>query len=248
MTLPHTPLPDARQRARDGLRRRAVLYEAHRHTDARARKHTRFCLLPHVADELPALSLHLDITDGYPPNVARSAAARIRHLNGMFTKHGPLVLLRFSLPALDAYPLHERTLVTEAREAVADALFGLLADDAPYTVDIHRGAEGGTHAHAVTPLAFVLEDWRGLLADAPHGPGGGRDLPFLAGHGVVIRNTARDRARVAAYVRRHPDGRLWTPGTEDYLHALEDELQRKHMGLPLPRLAWDAGVRHLPTK
>lgn len=210
------------------------------------RRNAPFCLLPHVADEYPALAIHLERSDGHPPAVTRSAAARTRQLNTMFDIRGPLVMLRFALPALNAHPLHTDELPALARAALDDLLWELLAPDAPYTVDIHRGGDGGTHGHVVVPLACVLQPWRDLIDEATHGPGGGRDLPFFAGHGVVIRNTALDRERVASYVRCHPDARLRSPGPQleqlgEYLAGFDDEAGRKFGGMRLPRMGWDGG-------
>lgn len=246
MTPKHTPpqpVDHSRQKTRDRQRTRAVLREGELRDRqySRAKKRLRLDLTPDEASARPLLAQHLEVSGNFPPNTKRSAASRTRQLHAMFDAYGPLVFLRFALPALDAYALHDKDLPALARDALSDKVWGLVDNDAPHTVDIHRGAEGGTHAHMVTPLCFILDESREQVDAAPHGIRGGLELSYFAGHAVVMGNTSKDRERVAAYVRCHPDARLKEPGTPAYLDALEDELRRKGEGLRFGRLGWDGG-------
>lgn len=212
------------------------------------RKRERVTLSPALAPAYPLLSRHLDTHDGWPPPVTRSAAARIRHLDALYAAFGPLVLLRLSLPALDALQLHSREMSSAARDLVDDRLVFLVLSGAVYTVNLQRGADGGIHAHIVVPLAFLEESCGQVIAAAPHGPGGGCDIHHAVAHGVMIRSTKTDRVKVARYVSRHPDGRLDDPTSTAYLDALEAELHRKAQRLPRVQLGWKRRIPRLPTK
>ncbi|WP_194165427.1 hypothetical protein, partial [Deinococcus terrestris] len=172
--------------------------------------------------------------------------ARLRHLNGMYDAYGPLVMLRLSLPALDAYPLYSKDMSTRSRAAVLSVMRDLSGKHTVYTSDVQRGEQGqlqaGTHAHPVTPLILLPDDYRDRLQAAPHGSGGGTELPRHAAHGVVILPTADDREAVARYVTRHPDGRLDNPNSPVYLQALEDELRRLAQKNQPVKLGWSKNV------
>jgi hypothetical protein len=229
----------------DQLRNRAVLHEANLRDRAALRaqrqpRDRRLNLALEQATAYPRLAHHLDTHGGYAPPISRSSAARVRHLHAFQARYGPLVLLRLSLPALDALGLHGGEMSQSARRLVDRRMLSLAPATAPFTVNLQRAS--GTHAHIVIPLAFVLEPFRELIDAAPHGRGGGVDLPGPAAHGVVMGDSRADRERVAGYVSRHPDGRLDTPGTTDYLAALEDELQRLALKLPRVSLGWKRRV------
>lgn len=236
-----------RLKARQQQRARAVLREADLRDEAqqRARKHQPLTLTPEQKTNLPLLTRHLETHDGWPPNISRKPGARVKHLEALRAAYGQLVLLRISLPSLDEFSLHSRALADAAREAIDVILFSLVSNDAPCTVSIQRGAEGGTHAHLVIPWLCFLELYADLIWAAPHGPDGGCALPYTAAHGVVIRDTTEDRCKVASYTVRHPDGRFDTPGTPAYLAALEDELRRKVSKQRRVALGWTVNVRSL---
>lgn len=238
------PNPQAsRHNAQQDLRTRAVLHEGKlRDRQAKRSKERRIDPPACELEKRPCLAQYLEANGNNPPDTRRSAADRTRHLNVMFEQHGSLVLLRFTLKALDEYELHAPELSQLVRDVLDSHIGRLLEPHAAYTVDTHRGAEGVTHAHLVAPLAHVLSYYRELIDAAPHGIGGGCDLPDVAGHGVVMGSTVQDREKVASYVRRHPDGRLKEHGTPAYLDALEDELMRKQAGQRMGRLGWTVGL------
>lgn len=247
-TLPNSStLQTTPPRARDTLRRRAVLHEANVRDIATARayarqsKRQRLILPSGTADSHPLLAYHLETHDGYPPPVTRNSRARRHHLEAMHSVYGPLVMFRLSLPYLDPTPLYSPEMSTTARRMVGNRMKSLLSV-AIFTADAQRGADGGTHAHVCAPLAFTLDPYQQQVTSAPHGRGGGCELPTRAAHGVVIKETVTDRERVAGYVVRHPDGRLDKRSGLAYLDALEDELARKALHLPPVRLGWTRGV------
>lgn len=243
-TNPKNPAPQAnRHNAQQDLRTRAVLHEGKlRDRQSKRSKERRIDPPPCELETRPHLAQYLEANGNNPPDTRRGAADRTRHLHVMFEQRGSLVFLRLTLKALDEYELHAPELPRLVRDILDDKLWSLLENDAPYTVDVHRGAEGITHAHLVTPLACFLSYYRQLIDAAPHGIGGGVELPFSAAHGVVMGDTVQDREAVAAYVRCHPDGRLKEHGTPAYLDALEDELMRKQAGQRMGRLGWTVGL------
>lgn len=244
-TNPKNPAPQAnRHNAQQDLRTRAVLHEGKlrdRHA-RRPRKHPPFCLMPDVAEVLTDLAEHLDAHDGWPPNVSRSAAPAIRTAHGMRDSYGPLALVRFSAPHLDALPLESDELRDEGKADFAARLSKVTVlpiNLVPHLAAVQRKA--GTHEHGILPACFLADEYRESIMAAPHGIGGGCEWPDVAGHGVIIKDTVQDREKVGAYIRRHPDSRLDTPGTLEYLLAMNEEAQRKHNGVRLPKLAWDGG-------
>lgn len=248
----HTSYSPQRQRAQQRLRERGVLHEAriadlaYQRALAAQQRDRRLDLLPHQHDLYPVLDGHLDTHDGYPPPVTRRHGARLKHINAMHAVHGSVALLRFSLPALDAYPLYSRDMSRAARAAVLEVMRDLSGKRHSYTADLQRGAAGhaqtGTHAHVCTPLILLPDEYRDGIQAAPHGSGGGIELPRHAAHGVLILPTAADREAVARYVTRHPDARLDDPTRPAYLQALEDELVRLARKDPVVKLGWSKNV------
>lgn len=256
----HTTYSPELQSTRLGrLRTRAVLREAdlsdfsYRKALAAKQLDRRLELTPDQREQHPLVRDWTDTHDGYPPPVTRHFNARLRHLKAMHATHGPLVLLRLSLPALDAYPLYSRDMSNASRAAVLEVMRDLSGKHHSYTADVQRGAAGhaqtGTHVHAGTPLALLPDDYRDRLWNAPHGLGGGIELPRHAAHGVVILPTEDDLEAVARYVTRHPDARLDNRDGPTYLQALEDELARLARKDPVVKLGWTRNIpRHLSTE
>lgn len=253
-TLHATETPDTRssyQKIRDvGVLRDGYLHDLayERSLAARGR---RIVLTDEQRPLYPLLDPYLDTHDGYPPPVTRRHGARLRHLNSLHAAHGSIILMRLSLPDLNAYPLYSRDMSKKSRPAVLDVMRDLSGKRASYTADIQRGAAGqlqkGTHGHIVTALDLLPDDYREAVYAARHGPGGGIELPRHAAHATVIRSALADREKVARYVTRHPDGRLDTRSGPDYLQALEDELQRLAAKNPVVKLGWTRGVLPLST-
>ncbi len=254
MTGTATPTPDTSTHKRtDQLRHRAVLHEGKRRDEQharskRARKHQPLVLTAEQLETHPLLARHLATHDGWPPKVTRRSNTMLLNLDAMHTAHGPLVLVTFKFHMLDGYSLYSPWMLGRARALVNACLDRLALPKAPYTAKIARAACGLTHGHHALPLAFLPEPYASLVNAAAHGPGGGCDLVgngFI--HGVVILDTPKDRERVAAYISRHPDERLDTPGTLAYLDALEDDLRhREALRLKVEgaagRLSWSCNV------
>lgn len=239
---PH--LPTLHDRAHDVLRTRAVLHEGHRRDELarRSRKHQPLTLTLEQARRCPRLAAHLTAHDGWPPSITRSSAARLLDLNALHAVHGSLVLLTVNLDVLDDLPLKSSAVGTLARSMTACFLEELAQPGVPYTAAAQRGEHGGTHAHLTPPLTHLHPKHAALVLATRPGPGGGCDLLDGQAHGVLIRNSLRDRRKVAAYLSRDPEGRLDLPGTDAYLDALEEELERKAHGHRSPRLSWSSGV------
>ncbi len=255
MTGTATPTPDTSTHKRtDQLRHRAVLHEGKRRDEQharskRGRKHQPLMLAAELLEARPLLAQYLATHDGWPPKITRRSNTMLLNLDAMHAAHGPLVLLRIKLVRLDPYPLYSPKLLNGARIRIVCYLGIFAHPDAPRTCKIARGVCGGTHTHHVFPLAFLAEPYASLVSAAPHGPGGGCELANGFVHGVVILDTPKDRERVAAYISRHPDERLDTPGTLAYLDALEDDLRHKEAlklkvegAVAAARLSWASGV------
>lgn len=236
------------------LRTRELGYETKQEQKRvqRPRKHPPFCLMPHLEVSLPYLAAHLESHNNYPPNTARSSAAAVKVIHGMHAQHGLLVFMRFSVPDLNRYELHDAELTKGAKKALKQCFKPLLekGQRVPYLAAFQQGqGQDNAHIHAVLPLAALKGPYQERLDRAPHGAGGGIEIAELAAHGVVIKPTKRDFERVGAYIRRHPDARLQHPHTFGYLEALEDEAERKALGVRLVRTGWDGGgARGLSTK
>lgn len=247
---PHAPrsqrprTPTLKQRTTNVLRIRAVLHEGERRDKLarRGRKHQPLSLTPQQQHRRPLLTVHLATHDGWPPKITRDHLARLKALNTMHTKHGPLVLITVGLDSLDALDLKSRELVELALSILDCALDELAQRRAPHTASIQRGTCGGTHVHLVIPLACLRPEYAALITAARAGPGGG--CPLLEGeaHGVLMLDAPSNRERVARYLSRDPDARLDEPGSVAYLDALEDELTRKAAGHRSPRLGRTRGA------
>lgn len=255
MTGTATPTPDTSTHKRtDQLRHRAVLHEGKRRDEQHARskqgrKHQPLMLAAELLEARPLLAKYLATHDGWPPKITRRSNTMLLNLDAMHAAHGPLVLVTFKFHMLDGYSLYSPWLLVRARALVKACFDRLAHPKAPYTAKIARGACGLTHGHHALPLAFLAEPYASLVNAAPHGPGGGCDLANGFVHGVVILDTPKDRQRVAAYISRHPDERLDTPGTLAYLDALEDDLRRKEElrlkvegAVAAGRLSWTSSV------
>lgn len=234
-----------------GLRVRAVLFEDAKARRAKmgGRKHGQIFFDTDQALRWPTLARWVANHDGWPPSVARSSAARLRHIQAIRAAFGPVVLLRLKLPELNSFPLKSAATAAGARRAakVHLARFGGGLLPAAWTVNVQSGEHfGGTHAHILLPLASLTSSWAALIDAAPHGRGGGLELDSIA-HAVVVGAVAADLKRVAAYLSRDPDGRLDTPGTDAYFDALEAELLRKASKVRSVRLGWESGLKGLPT-
>lgn len=239
--------PTLRDIAREALRHRAVLREGNRRDQLarRGRKHQPLDLSPEQAEHRPRLAAYLLTHSGWPPSVTRNSTARLRELDTMYAACGPLVLLTVNLDTLDELPLKSEELRDLARELVAVYLDGLTAPGTPYAAAVQRGLFGGTHAHLALPLACLSAAHAALVQAARRGAGGGCELLSGDAHAVLMGNRPNDRARVAAYIARDPDGRLAIPGVTACLDALEEELERKASGQRSPRLSWSHGVTAL---
>lgn len=233
--------------AYQALRHRAVLRDAdQRDADferAKGRKYQPMPLayvdpsrLPLLADYL-ATHPNIPGVDGWPPSITRSHAARLRQMEVMRATYGPLALLRLSLSGLDTLPLKSAAMTKAARPLIAALQKELCHAGTPFVSAIQRGIGEGDHSHLILPLAGLLPIHAELVQAARPGAGGGCLLLEGRGHGVVIRDTAQDFAKVASYTSRDPDARLDIPDTQGYLEGLEAELARKQMGERV-RLAW----------
>ena len=246
---PHAPrsqrprTPTLRQRTDNVLRTRAVLHEGERRDKLarRGRKHQPLTLTPQQQQRRPLLTVHLAAHDGWPPKITRDHLPRLKALNAMHTKHGPLVLLTVALDSLDALPLKSRELVELALSILDCALDELAQRRVPHTASIQRGSCGGTHWHLVIPLAYLRPEYAAVITAARAGPGGGCDLLDGQAHGVLMLDAPSNREKVARYLSRDPDARLDEPGTVAYLNALEEELTRKADGHRSPRLGRTRG-------
>jgi hypothetical protein len=250
-----TDLQTSTHKRTDQLRRRAVLHEGKRRDEQyarskRGRKHQPLVLTAELLEARPLLAHYLATHDGWPPKITRRSNTTMLNLDAMHAAHGPLVLVTLTIAeGMDHLPLYSPRLLYMTR-ALVKAYFRRLAHPkVPYLCKIARGVYGGIHTHHVLPLAFLAEPFASLVNTAPHGPGRGCELVNGFIHGVVIFDTPKDRARVAAYVSRHPDERLDTPGTPAYLDALEDDLRRKEAlklkvegAVAAGRLSWSCGV------
>ncbi len=234
-----------------GLRVRAVLFEDSkaRQSKTRGRKHGQIFFDADQALRWPTLALWLVNNANWPPPVARSSKARLRHIQAMRAAFGHVVLLRIKLPELDCFPLKSAATAAGARRAVEANLTRLGGGSLPaaWTVNVQAGEHfGGAHAHILLPLASLTSSWATLIDAAPHGRGGGLELDSRV-HAVVLGKTALDSERTASYLSRDPDGRLDTPGTAAYFDALEAELLRKAAKARRVRLGWESGLKGLPA-
>lgn len=247
----HSEQAPAQREGGHGLRVRAVLFEDSkaRQVKTRGRKHEPIFFDADQALRWPTLALWLVNNANWPPPVARSSKARLRHIQTMRATFGHVVLLRIKFPELDCFPLKSAATAAGARRAVEADLkrFGGGLLPAAWTVNVQLGEHfGGAHAHILLPLTSLAPSWAALIDAAPHGRGGGMELDSRV-HAVVIGKATADLKRVAAYLSRDPDGRLDTPGTEAYFDALEAELLRKAAKARRVRLGWESGLKGLPA-
>lgn len=235
----------ARRKARQGLRDRAVRHTA----DARDAQieRVRYAEARHVMKAATAeaagavlLSAYLRRSREQLPAVRhRNHLPTLRALDRMHVEHRDLVFLMFKLPYLDRFDLHDPELVQVARKLLAAGMKRFMRGGAPFTIALQRGGEtNGTHAHIVIPLAYIRQPHRDKLMAAPRGKKGGRWLTTDV-HGVIIHNTPVDFERVARYVSRHMDSRLYLSDDDARrVQAFEEILERKESGIVLPRSAW----------
>lgn len=242
--MPDTILRNQQIRRRDGgygLRLRAVLYEDTKGREAKARFTRRngrpqvHTVVPDVAvlALTPRVQAAVEAT-GMLPSVARGPSKvtpHIRRAHAMHLHGGELAFVRLSLPTLDGLPLRSSATVAQARELFQARLKGLAPDADAYNVALQRGGHGGIHLHILLPLRFLTTYPRRRARGAPAGVGGGVSFGDDI-HIVRVGETEQDRAAVAAYMAREPDGRLdpKNMGSPVYLAAIEELLQHRETG------------------
>jgi hypothetical protein len=248
-------MPDSiltRQRAYQAARDTGLFAVGRQEAEAMLRQFTRRNGKPQAHTLLPPLELlrgsplvqgHVT-RHGVLPSVTRSKSkmvGRIRRAEWLFSEHGELVFLRLSLPDLDGLPLRSEATRQRARELVAARLKGYAPGLGAHDVAVQRGKHGGTHAHVLLPLAALAPLLRRAAAKAPAGCGGGVE-PFAGVHVVRVGDSPEDRAAVAVYMGKDPDGRfgLEDPSHPDYLAALEDLLAYRARGERV-QLSWVHG-------
>ncbi len=229
------------------LRHRGILFGADQSDKQAARqampeRQEKFSLTPAQTQRWPLYADYLARHNGWsPPLLTRKPGPRRRQFDRLFAACGSLAFLRLTLPELDCWPLRSDDLPAFARPLLKSRVPDLLLPDSSYTVDLQRG--GNTHAHIVTPASALLSEHHAQVLAAKHGPGGGCELGSLS-HGVLMLDSPINRRRVARYVTRFPDGRGDEPGTEAYLDAIEDELQRLQTATKrAPRLGWECNLQ-----
>ncbi|AZI45368.1 hypothetical protein EHF33_20880 (plasmid) [Deinococcus psychrotolerans] len=230
-----TRILDSRLSAHEGKRRDEQA--------ARARQSKNRWLAPTAVQEetLPHLCHYLMTHGGWLPSVPRgNPQARVKRLEAMYSAHGPLVLLTTELHSLNCLGLQTVALARRGKSRTMTMLKKLTVSACPFDAVLQRGGFfEGTHSHVVLPLSFFNAEAQALLLAAPRGSGGGCQLKSGV-HGVVIGDTSQDRQRVAGYLNRHPDGRLYLPLHRSECLAAYEELllRRKRKVRSKVRLAW----------
>ena len=261
-TVTRTPADtteQARQRARQTLRNRAIPAEAHarnqldliRENKARKPRSMPLTDAVHHSGLLAYLIAHPKIPgyDGWLPKIqGTDPDVRLRQFNALKKAYGPLVFIRVTLSELDMRPLKSAELVAAAIPLLNAKQAALLHPSTLFTQAIQRAAN--THSHFVAPLSGVLPEYAELIRAAPTGRGGGVLLLGGQAHGTLIRDTPEDFEKVARYMSRNPDSGLYAHNKVPlaYLDALETEVQRlkvKDSKTSEPRLAWASGLKKL---
>lgn len=227
-----TRILDARLSAREGYLRDQATEAAYRRRDGRQQTHTQLPAPAQLAGYV-RLAQHAD-RHGTLPSVTRSRSKvgpRIKRAHALHRHGGELAFLRLDLGELDDLPLRASSTVARAKQLVAARLNVLAPGAVAYDVALQRGKHGGTHAHILIPLRFLAPYPRRKAREALAGKGGGVSIGSGL-HIVRVADSEQDRAAVAAYMGRDPDGRLDADDSSDldYLQALEDLLAHRATG------------------
>ena len=232
----------------EGLRQHAVLREADlRDLLFESSKRSRPRDLLHIPMSLleatPHLAAHLAEHGGFRPRVktgsASDAKATRSRLHTMHGHSGPLVMVTAVRHDLAGMALKDRRTAAEWAAGHTFAL-GIIAPGAVAFEAVLQagGLTGQLHDHTVLPLDFLNPDLQAFALAAPAGPGGGAIHPASGLHFVCLGKTTKDRAKVASYLSRDPDGRFDLPDDHPaYLQAHEDAIVRKLTTSNSPRLS-----------